>query len=106
MPLTGGGYRNHCLDCLWSLHVDLEPGDRANPCGGPMAPIALDQHSAKGHMIVHRWLQCGYVGRNRVADQSDDIDRLTRSMRRPLRETGTDAIAAQPHGDVTPTTTP
>ena len=75
--LTGGSYRNHCPDCLFSLHVDVRPGDRANPCRGLMAPIALDHHPAKGYMIVHRCLRCGHVGRNRVADQSDNIERLT-----------------------------
>ena len=28
-PLAGGGYRNHCPVCLHSLHVDVNPGDRA-----------------------------------------------------------------------------
>jgi hypothetical protein len=58
------------------MHVDIEPGDRANPCRGPMAPIALDHYPAKGYVIVHECLRCGSVGRNRVADQSDDVDRL------------------------------
>ena len=26
---TGGDHRNHCPNCLSSLHVDQEPGDRA-----------------------------------------------------------------------------
>ena len=31
---TGSQHRNHCPNCLSSLHVDIEPGDRAADCGG------------------------------------------------------------------------
>jgi hypothetical protein len=74
--LTDGSYRNHCPACLYSRHVDVRPGDRANPCGALMAPIGLDHHPAKGFMIVHRCVACGHVGRNRVAAGSDAIDAL------------------------------
>ena len=30
------GHRNHCPNCLSSLHIDEEPGDRAADCGGIM----------------------------------------------------------------------
>lgn len=40
-PETAGtGHRNHCSNCLSSLHVDEEPGDRAADCGGIMEPVA------------------------------------------------------------------
>lgn len=35
----GDGYTNHCCFCLWSKHVDINPGDRANSCGGMLKPI-------------------------------------------------------------------
>ena len=38
---AGSGHRNHCPNCLSSLHVDIEPGDRASDCGGIMEPIAV-----------------------------------------------------------------
>ena len=31
---AGSDHRNHCPNCLSSLHVDIEPGDRAADCGG------------------------------------------------------------------------
>mgnify|MGYP002707339772 FL=1 len=31
---AGSEHRNHCPNCLSSLHVDIEPGDRAADCGG------------------------------------------------------------------------
>ena len=33
---AGSGHRNHCPNCLHSLHVDDRPGDRAACCGGIM----------------------------------------------------------------------
>ncbi len=45
-PLAAGGYRNHCPYCLHSLHVDIDPGDRANPCRGVLEPVAVE-HSQK-----------------------------------------------------------
>ena len=38
---AGSGHRNHCPNCLSSLHVDDEPGDRAADCGGIMEPVAV-----------------------------------------------------------------
>lgn len=37
---AGTDHRNHCPNCLSSLHVDIEPGDRASDCGGIMEPAA------------------------------------------------------------------
>ena len=31
---AGTEHRNHCPNCLSSLHVDIEPGDRESDCGG------------------------------------------------------------------------
>ena len=36
---AGSDHRNHCPNCLTSLHVDQEPGDRSADCGGIMDPI-------------------------------------------------------------------
>ncbi|MFI5734263.1 RNHCP domain-containing protein [Kribbella sp. NPDC051587] len=78
-PLANGSYRNHCPECLYSLHVDITPGDRANPCGARMRPIALEHHPAKGYMLVHQCLYCGFRRRNRVAQdphQPDNLDQI------------------------------
>ena len=69
--------RNHCPFCLWSVHVDVNPGDRANPCGGLMEPIAAEPDARRGYIIVHRCEKCGAVRRNRAAHeapvQPDDL---------------------------------
>ena len=36
---AGTQHRNHCPNCLSSLHVDIEPGDRASDCGGVMEQL-------------------------------------------------------------------
>jgi len=41
--VKGNGYTNHCPKCLWSKHLDINPGDRLSECGGMMKPIGLDK---------------------------------------------------------------
>ncbi len=75
----GYSSRNHCPRCLWSLHVDDNPGDRANPCRGEMEPVKVELDSKKGYVIVHRCTKCGAIKRNRAAtgsSQPDNIDLL------------------------------
>jgi hypothetical protein len=56
--VQGSGYTNHCPRCLWSKHVDVEPGDRAEACGGLMEPVRLEG-SSPDYRIVHRCTRCG-----------------------------------------------
>lgn len=65
MPL-GYTSRNHCPYCLHSLHVDINPGDRANPCKGVLKPIGLDTKKGE-YVIVFKCSKCGVVVRNKVA---------------------------------------
>ena len=39
--VEGDGYTNHCPHCLWSRHVDVNPGDRKATCKGMMEPVAV-----------------------------------------------------------------
>lgn len=50
-PLTKGGYRNHCPHCLYSKHVDINPGDRASECGGLMEPVGVFLTGKKGGLL-------------------------------------------------------
>lgn len=63
----GKSSRNHCPFCLWSLHVDILPGDRANPCRGEMEPIRTEPDARRGFIIIHRCRKCGEIHRNRAA---------------------------------------
>ncbi|MEX2500788.1 MAG: RNHCP domain-containing protein [Trueperaceae bacterium] len=86
-PLAHGSVRNHCPACLWSLHVDVFPGDRASDCGAPLEPIAVRLHAKKGPVIVHRCSGCGALRNNRAATddpvQADDMNRLIDLSTRP-----------------------
>lgn len=69
--------RNHCPYCLYSLHVDNNPGDRKNKCGGLMEPIGVEVGGKKGFVIIHRCMKCGEIKRNKAAlegVQPDDMN--------------------------------
>ena len=36
--------RDHCPYCLYSKHVDINPGDRENPCKGLLKPIGIEKY--------------------------------------------------------------
>ncbi|MBE6593037.1 MAG: RNHCP domain-containing protein [Ruminococcaceae bacterium] len=63
----GTSSRNHCPFCLCSLHVDINPGDRANECGGLMRPIRTEPDAKHGFIIIHKCEKCGEIRRNRAA---------------------------------------
>ena len=69
--------RNHCPVCLCSLHLDINPGDRANPCRGILRPIAAEPDPKKGYVILQKCDKCGEIRRNRSAHdakvQPDDL---------------------------------
>lgn len=78
----GTSSRNHCPFCLCSLHVDVNPGDRANQCGGLMRPIRSEPDAKHGFIIIHRCEKCGEIRRNRAAlnakTQNDNRSLLVR----------------------------
>ena len=68
--VAGSGYTNHCPACLWSKHVDVHPGDRAETCEGLMEPVRLEGTSSQ-YEIVHRCVRCGYEKKNITAPDDD-----------------------------------
>ena len=72
--VKGNGYTNHCPKCLWSKHVDINPGDRAEACGGMMEPINLTMEKDK-YIIFHLCQKCKTIKRNQAAD-NDSVDEL------------------------------
>lgn len=62
--------RNHCPFCLWSLHADINPGDRASGCYGLMEPVSAYPDPKKGYIIVHRCTKCGEERRNKAAHEA------------------------------------
>jgi RNHCP domain len=86
-PLQNGSVRNHCPRCLHSLHVDVNPGDRASDCGGLLEPIAVDYDGKKGWIVVHRCQKCGAERRNKAAmddpGQPDDYSVIVALSSKP-----------------------
>ncbi len=76
----GKSSRNHCPFCLWSLHVDINPGDRANACRGSLRPVAAVTDPRKGFILIHKCEACGALVRCRAAldapVQPDDAEKL------------------------------
>lgn len=36
--------RDHCPFCLYSKHVDINPGDRQNTCKGLLKPVGIEKY--------------------------------------------------------------
>jgi hypothetical protein len=72
--VKGTGYTNHCPKCLWSKHVDVFPGDRAEECGGLMEPIGLVMKKGT-YVITHRCVKCGEERTNKTVPE-DNIEIL------------------------------
>jgi len=56
--VKGDGYTNHCPNCLCSKHVDVNPGDRLNKCGGLMKPGNAFLRK-QDWILVQRCEKCG-----------------------------------------------
>lgn len=78
---AGSNHRNHCPNCLSSLHVDNEPGDRASNCGGVMEPIAAWVRKNGEWAIIHRCRVCGTLSSNRVAADDNPMKLMSIAMK-------------------------
>lgn len=82
---AGSDHRNHCPQCLSSVHVDNRPGDRASLCKGVMDPIGVWVRKNGEWAVIHRCRSCGALCSNRIA--ADDNPTLLMSIAlRPLAE--------------------
>jgi hypothetical protein len=68
--VKGNGYTNHCPVCLWCKHVDVNPGDRAETCGGLMEPIDIENKKGQ-YVVIQRCQKCGAIRKNKTADNDD-----------------------------------
>ena len=76
--IKGNGYTNHCSRCLWAKHVDINPGDRQNPCQGLMQPIGIEPNGQE-YNIIHKCQKCGIIRKNKtsVDDDFEEILKLS-----------------------------
>ena len=73
--------RDHCPFCLYSKHVDINPGDRSNKCQGLLKPIGIEKYK-NTYKIIYKCSKCGQLHKNIIAtdDDFDIIIKLTSSI--------------------------
>jgi hypothetical protein len=71
VPLAQSTCRDHCPRCLWSLHVDVNPGDRSAGCGAPLRPVSYSSNKKKGFMIHYECMKCGTQKVNRFLEYDE-----------------------------------
>lgn len=84
--VIGDGFTNHCPECLWSLHVDNSPGDRAAICHGLMEPIAVGLKGQK-RVLTHRCTRCGEERRIGLRPE-DNFEAVLAVIRKSLTDPG------------------
>lgn len=79
--VVGDGFTNHCPVCLWSKHVDVNPGDREAECGGLMEPISVELKNGK-YRILQKCVECGHERWNKTVekDSFEAIIEISRKM--------------------------
>ena len=66
--------RDHCPYCLYSKHVDINPGDRLNNCHGLLKPIGIEKYK-DSYKIIYRCNKCMQLHKNIIA-KDDDMDMI------------------------------
>ena len=70
----GYSCRDHCPNCLYSKHVDKNPGDRSNNCKGLLKPIGIEKFKDT-YKIIYKCNKCGKEHKNILA-KDDNINVL------------------------------
>ena len=70
--------RDHCPYCLYSKHVDINPGDRMNPCKGLLQPIDIEIFK-NTYKIIYKCQNCNDSHKNIIAkdDNMDEIIKIS-----------------------------
>lgn len=78
---AGSDHRNHCPNCLSSLHLDVEPGDRAADCGGIMDAVGVWVRKGGEWALIHRCRRCQVLRSNRVAADDNPMKLMSIALR-------------------------
>ena len=81
--VVGNGYTNHCPKCLWSKHVDINPGDRASLCGGMMKPVSVETEKGE-YVLIFLCEKCAFTRRKKV-EINDDFDEILKICKERIR---------------------
>lgn len=82
---AGSNHRNHCPNCLSSIHVDEQPGDRESDCGGIMEPIGVWVQKNGEWSIIHKCRCCGKINSNRTAADDNPMKLMSIALK-PLAQ--------------------
>ena len=74
VPKLGYTTRDHCPYCLYSKHVDINPGDRNNSCKGLLKPIGIEKYKDT-YKILYKCEKCHNNHKNIMAND-DDINKI------------------------------
>ncbi|MDE1856549.1 MAG: RNHCP domain-containing protein [Candidatus Micrarchaeota archaeon] len=69
--VKGAGFTDHCPHCLWSKHVDINPGDRRSKCHGLMRPIKI-VYDRQNYIIYYRCMKCALARHITAAPEDYD----------------------------------
>ena len=65
--------RDHCPNCLYSKHVDINPGDRQEQCKGLLIPIGVESNRKAEYKIIYQCERCKAIKKN-IAAKDDNRD--------------------------------
>lgn len=74
--------RDHCNHCLYSIHIDINPGDRINECHGMLVPIDIVKFKDT-YKIIYKCDKCNEFHKNIMAsdDNMDEIIKLSNNKK-------------------------
>ncbi len=77
----GNGYTDHCTNCLWSKHLDVNPGDRKETCRGMMMPVGVEKRGSD-YIIFYKCQKCGYLHNVKMAkdDNFEEVIKISKQQ--------------------------
>ncbi|NLA32872.1 MAG: RNHCP domain-containing protein [Mollicutes bacterium] len=71
--------RDHCNYCLYSKHVDINPGDRLESCHGLLVPVDIEKNKKSEYKIIYQCNKCNKIRKNIMArdDNYEEILKIT-----------------------------
>ncbi len=78
--VSGDGYTDHCPSCLWSKHVDINPGDRMSNCKGLLEPVGAEVKK-DNYLIHYICIKCGFKHQVKSAknDNTEGVQKLLKT---------------------------
>ncbi|MBU0671152.1 MAG: RNHCP domain-containing protein [Patescibacteria group bacterium] len=81
--VKGTGFTNHCPECFYSLHVDVNPGDRESACNGLMKLIRVELIDGE-QTLVQKCIKCGHERKNKLQpeDNRENLYKIIKALSR------------------------